>query len=751
MTGKIKDIEVLKGKANPHILLIAPHAPIIGKKSMNDRNTGIITRQIQKALKCSAIINGIYRKPKNGKPDLKNKLLDFNIIEHAKLHPTFLDDIKKVVDSDCKTLVVWIHGMADSSAKYESKLKSSGFNGDPDVLDALIGYGQGPNPNLEPDKRKGKDRESRPTANKETVEKFRDLLIKKGLTTNLTRENAPNFRGRDPKRMNQWFRNEGYKLTHVESIQLEIREKDFRDNPKNCRKAAKIISQALSALIRPQEQDTKLPNEKQKQRTEAKAIVVAEKVKPNVDESNRVETSDDSQLAGGRPYQVKMRKIAELRPHPLNREIYGDPNPDDDLKNSIQKNGILTPLIISGDGRIVSGHRRFSGAKEFGIEEVPVIILPSCDDLDIEETLIVANTQRQKTNEQIAREYEKLKKIEAKKSKMRMSLAGGDRKSEEYKKSLAQNSAAPISKGDSRENAAARLGISHDTVEKALKVVNLADELKAEGKTEQTKKLLDTLNNKSVNSAIRYVKAFSEDPDILTQNAKPIFNKTNESIEWATWTWNPITGCKAGCKYCYARNMTKRFKEIFRNGFEPTFYPKRLEAPANTSVPKSNHIGDRNVFVVSMGDLFGDWVEQEWIDAVLDAVRKYIQWNYLFLTKNPKRLVNIQWPENAWVGTTVDCQARVKPAEEAFEKIKAKVKFLSCEPLSEKITFTNLKLFDWVIVGARSKTTEVPEMQPKSEWVKSLMHQAWDAGCKIYCKPNLKAGVKEYPLAEAVV
>jgi hypothetical protein len=41
---------------------------------------------------------------------------------------------------------------------------------------------------------------------------------------------------------------------------------------------------------------------------------------------------------------------------------------------------------------------------------------------------------------------------------------------------------------------------------------------------------------------------------------------------------------------------------------------------------------------------------------------------------------------------------------------------------------------------------DFPEMQPKSEWVKSLMLQAWDAGCKVYCKPNLKTGVKEYPL-----
>jgi hypothetical protein len=173
----------------------------------------------------------------------------------------------------------------------------------------------------------------------------------------------------------------------------------------------------------------------------------------------------------------------------------------------------LTPLIISGDDTIVSGHRRFSAAIECGIEQVPVIILPSCDALDLEENLIVSNIQRQKTREQIAREYEKLKIIEGKKSKLRMSLAGGDRKSEEYKRSLTQNSAEPISKGESRKLASAKLGVSHNTAEKSLEVVNSADELKAEGKTEQAKKLLDILNKKSVNSAYKNVKAISEDPD----------------------------------------------------------------------------------------------------------------------------------------------------------------------------------------------------------------------------------------------
>ena len=44
-----------------------------------------------------------------------------------------------------------------------------------------------------------------------------------------------------------------------------------------------------------------------------------------------------------------------------------------------------------------------------------------------------------------------------------------------------------------------------------MKVVRLADGLKAEGKTEEAQKLLDTLNNKSVNSAYKNLTAISKD------------------------------------------------------------------------------------------------------------------------------------------------------------------------------------------------------------------------------------------------
>ena len=228
-------------------------------------------------------------------------------------------------------------------------------------------------------------------------------------------------------------------------------------------------------------------------------------------------------------------------------------------------------------------------------------------------------------------------------------------------------------------------------------------------------------------------------------NKGTVFNATNENIDWAKWSWNPVTGCRHGCKYCYARDIANRYYK--KEKFEPTFRSYRLKAPFNTQIPseRKNEMGIHNVFVCSMADLFGNWVPQEWIDPILKVVYETPQWNYIFLTKNPERMTDIAWPDNAWVGTTIDVQSRVKRAEKAFKNIKAKVKFVSCEPLSENLDFSDLTVFNWVIIGARSKSTKAPAMQPRAEWVFNLMNQAYESGCKIYCKPNLKALIKEYP------
>lgn len=231
-----------------------------------------------------------------------------------------------------------------------------------------------------------------------------------------------------------------------------------------------------------------------------------------------------------------------------------------------------------------------------------------------------------------------------------------------------------------------------------------------------------------------------------TAEAGGTFNKqSTDSIEWARWSWNPVTGCKHNCPYCYARDIATRFQ--FAHGFEPALYPKRLGAPARVLPPAeaAEQIGLRNVFTCSMADLFGRWVPEAWIRAVLASVAAAPAWNFLFLTKFPSRLIEFEFPANAWIGTTVDCQARVDAAERAFAGVRASVKWLSCEPLLEPLQFSNLSLFQWVVIGGASRSEQTPEWWPPRQWSDDLRAAAWAAGCQVYEKTNLLRRWRQYP------
>lgn len=242
MGKKIKGVRFIPGSTG--VLVVAPHGPVIDGKYQNDLRTGIIAEEIQKKLGCCAIINDRFVKPVADIPkSLENCLLDMFKIGNAAKVPGYLDLIQEVVDGNGKTLVIWVHGIADrvAVAQAQEHIAQGLFKEDPEALHALIGFGQGRDP-------KTGEAHDRPSASQDTVKAFRDRLTSGGMTALLTRKDSSNFRGRDAKRLNQWFNHLGYSYDKVESLQLEIKERGFRDSRENAVNAAGIIARAISTL-----------------------------------------------------------------------------------------------------------------------------------------------------------------------------------------------------------------------------------------------------------------------------------------------------------------------------------------------------------------------------------------------------------------------------------------------------------------------------------------------------------------------
>ena len=223
---------------------------------------------------------------------------------------------------------------------------------------------------------------------------------------------------------------------------------------------------------------------------------------------------------------------------------------------------------------------------------------------------------------------------------------------------------------------------------------------------------------------VEQLKSDSDGSELIEVNNKR-FNRTNDSIEWAKWSWNPVTGCLHDCKYCYSRRIAHRF---YKEQFEYVVHRDRFLAPHNTKIPKGrlDEPGIHNVFVCSMADLFGDWVEEDVIQEILDICAATPQWTYIFLTKNPKRLLDFEFPKNSWVGATIDVKSRVATTLDIMPRVHAAVKFLSCEPLLEDIDVNELPGIDWLILGAQTN----PDIQPQWEWVEKLHIAGRNSGCK---------------------
>ncbi len=137
--------------------------------------------------------------------------------------------------------------------------------------------------------------------------------------------------------------------------------------------------------------------------------------------------SNPSVMVEGSDTGVEYRAPADLEPHSLNDEVYGDRDDlDEALVESIDEHGILEPIVAdpqpeAGTSKtaptILPGHRRVEAAKRVGLNQVPVRLVRLDTELERRERLLVHNQTREKTFSQKLREAAELERIERERAK----------------------------------------------------------------------------------------------------------------------------------------------------------------------------------------------------------------------------------------------------------------------------------------------------------------------------------------------
>lgn len=177
------------------------------------------------------------------------------------------------------------------------------------------------------------------------------------------------------------------------------------------------------------------------------------------------------------------------------------------------------------------------------------------------------------------------------------------------------------------------------------------------------------------------------------------------SIEWTEATWNPVTGChqvSPGCAHCYAKTFAERWRGIpghhYEQGFDLRIWPDRLEQPLRWKRP-------RVIFVNSMSDLFHEGITDDYVAEVFDVMSRAPQHTFQVLTKRESRLAELAprlpWPENVWMGVTIENRRFVHRADRLRE-VPAAVRFISAEPLLGPLDGLDLAGIDWLISGGES-------------------------------------------------
>ncbi len=299
----------------------------------------------------------------------------------------------------------------------------------------------------------------------------------------------------------------------------------------------------------------------------------------------------------------------------------------------------------------------------------------------------------------------------------------------------------------------------------------------------------------------------------------------NTKIQWCDYTFNCWRGCQKvsqGCANCYADTQAKRNPGVLgiwgpegsRVVASESMWKEPLKWNRDQEALQQYHAAnlDRDpprprVFCASMADVFEDWTgpmhdarggtwstasaghwwnyryettDDDWgvRDLTMDDVRRRLfrlieqtpNLDWLLLTKRPENILKMapktwreRFPDNVWIGTSVEDQETATARIPHLLKVPARVRFLSMEPLLGPVDVTfvgcprcgqskqpylpnyvicrgcgyeikypdELQRVQWVIVGGESgpkaRTFEV-------DWCRSIIQQCKAAEVPVFVK-----------------
>lgn len=289
----------------------------------------------------------------------------------------------------------------------------------------------------------------------------------------------------------------------------------------------------------------------------------------------------------------------------------------------------------------------------------------------------------------------------------------------------------------------------------------------------------------------------------------------NSKIGWTDHTFNPWQGCtkvSPGCKRCYAETlMDKRWGKVawgpegerirtsesywkkpltwnrdgwlecdkcrWRGSAHETQFDKRgnfkrdgfICPSCATPITKTTR---QRVFCASLADVFEDRDELIlWRHDFFDIMKATPNLDWLLLTKRPENILpfivgyhlsrsDYRYDfDNMWIGTSIENQETADKRIPYLLEIQAKVRFLSVEPMLEKIDLRTLDpvpdmepmlrrdRIDWVICGGESGLGCRPM---ELEWACDLQAQCFRTGIPFFMKqlgghPDKHEKIADFP------